>query len=79
MRPSLRAFQSKAVLRAFSTARAPPATQKWCGNSGGVTRVAKASTKAAISRVYRSELAGLQAAARPSSAANSGSAMPGWL
>ena len=29
--PSFQAFQSKAVLRAFSTARAPPEIQKWYG------------------------------------------------
>jgi len=34
----LRAFQSKAAFRAFSTPRAPPETQKWWGKPGGVTR-----------------------------------------
>ena len=51
VRPSLRAFQSKAVLSAFSTASAPPEIQKWCGKPAGVALVEKASTKAAISRV----------------------------
>jgi hypothetical protein len=75
--PIFRAFQSKATLSAFSTASAPPVTQKWCGNPGGVTRVAKASTKSAISVVYRSALLGLFVEAACRRARNPGSAIPG--
>jgi hypothetical protein len=41
VRPSFRAFQSNAVLSAFSTASPPPAIQKWCGNPSGVARVGR--------------------------------------
>jgi hypothetical protein len=47
----LRAFQSKAVLSAFSTASAPAEIQKWCGKPFGVTFVANAWTNSAISVV----------------------------
>ena len=38
----------RSITASVEPASAPPATQKWCGYSGGVTRVAKASTKSAI-------------------------------
>src|SRR5262249_38981227 len=77
--PILRAFQSNAVLSAFSTASAPPLTQKLYGYSGGVTFVAKAPTKSAINVVYRSEFDGLLTAARCISIKKCGSESDGWL